>query len=268
MVVDDASTDGTREYLEQLAVGKIRVLRNKTAGGSASARNLGVEIATGAVVVFIDDDCVADEEWLENLVGGLKESDGFAFGRTVYRSENYHGHFPEKIVNNSNGRWPGGANLIFDKQVFERLGGFADEFWQYRNEDTELAIRAVSRGIRYARVRGAVVYHQQSQWSVGTLLDSAKNLSVWVILQQRYPDTYWEFGAPVWGRVAAPADYIFLIFLPTLIPPALILLILLIRYWLLGGRDLKLFFAKWPVWLVLRRWWVWKEAWQRRYLMI
>jgi glycosyltransferase involved in cell wall biosynthesis len=242
----------------------------KTAGylGSAAARNLGVDNSVTELVAFIDDDCVADEYWLENLVGAMREGDGFGFGKTIYREQNYQGHFPERLVHNSDGRWPGGANLIFDRQTFNRLAGFDSKFWEYRNEDTELAIRAVSRGVRYVRAREAVVYHRESWWTVRTLLASAKNVSVWVILKQQYPTTYWEFGTPVMGAVVAPGDYGFLILLPLIFPFALVWLALLVRYWWLGGRDLGLFFAKWPVWLLLRRWWIWREAWRRRVVMI
>lgn len=246
------------EGVELSGVIMVNTLGNQ---GGAVARNLGVNKATTDLVAFIDDDCVADSRWLEELVGVMSDEVGFAFGKTIYRSEGYVGHFPERIVNNGDGQWPGGANLIFDRQMFQELGGFNDEFWQYHNEDTELALRAVSAGLRYVTVE-AVVYHQPSRWTVASLLASAKNLSVWVKLKKMYPKTFKEFGAPVVGRLVALSDWIYLVGGIVIVP------ILLIRYWYLGGRDLKLFFAKWPVWLVLRRWWVWRTAWQERVLMV
>lgn len=252
----------------EIQLADVRVIKTTGYQGAAVARNLGVEWATTEFVTFIDDDCVAEPHWLEELTKAMVPGTGFGFGRTVYRQDGYVGHFPERMVDNSDGRWPGGANLIFDRRVFEQLGGFDPKFWEYRNEDTELAIRAVDRGVRYARAKSAVVYHQESWWTPASLIRSAKNISVWVALKRMYPRSYWEFGAPVAGVTVAPGDYLFLVLLPMVFPFILIWLALALRYWWLGGRDWGLFITKWPVWLVLRRWWIWREAWQYRVVMI
>jgi glycosyltransferase involved in cell wall biosynthesis len=60
IVVDDASTDGTKEYCSQLTtITYIRIETNESKGGNY-ARNLGIRQANGKYVAFLDD----DDEWL------------------------------------------------------------------------------------------------------------------------------------------------------------------------------------------------------------
>jgi len=56
IVVDDASTDGTREYLATLADPRIRVVLAERNRGPSGARNLGLEAARAEIVAFLDSD--------------------------------------------------------------------------------------------------------------------------------------------------------------------------------------------------------------------
>jgi glycosyltransferase involved in cell wall biosynthesis len=58
VVVDDGSTDGTREYLQQLSDERLRPIYQKHQGGQV-ARNRGLDEAQGEYVKFLDDD-----DWL------------------------------------------------------------------------------------------------------------------------------------------------------------------------------------------------------------
>jgi glycosyltransferase involved in cell wall biosynthesis len=62
IVVDDASSDGTPQYLAALAAAdaRVRVVRNAVPLGGPQARNSGISSARGRWVAFLDD----DDEWL------------------------------------------------------------------------------------------------------------------------------------------------------------------------------------------------------------
>jgi glycosyltransferase involved in cell wall biosynthesis len=57
IVVDDGSTDDTLEVCERFADERLRVISHPTNRGVAAARNTGIEAATGAWVLFGEDDC-------------------------------------------------------------------------------------------------------------------------------------------------------------------------------------------------------------------
>src|SRR5499427_2841052 len=56
IVVDDASRDGTADYLATLCDPRIRVITAERNGGPSAARNLGLKVARAGIVAFLDSD--------------------------------------------------------------------------------------------------------------------------------------------------------------------------------------------------------------------
>ncbi len=56
IVVDDASDDGTAQYLQSLGDGRVTVIRHEERQGVTAARNSGIAAASGPWIAFIDDD--------------------------------------------------------------------------------------------------------------------------------------------------------------------------------------------------------------------
>ncbi len=97
LVVDDGSSDGTASRAEASGA---RVLRHETRLGALAAWATGVNASQSPVVVFVDADCVIDEEALVLLLEAVERPGvGVASGRAVPVEENYHG----------NRSWGGGA---------------------------------------------------------------------------------------------------------------------------------------------------------------
>lgn len=264
IIVDDFSVDGTREFLQKIKNEKVRVFLNEKNLGVSEARNAGIEIATGEWVVFIDDDCEASKNWLIELAKEFKEEKvGFVIGNTIYLQEGYLGNFPERLVNNNKAQWPGAGNIAYRKKVLDEGGGFDGESFPYANEDTELALRTYSAGWRYARSERAKVFHQKAIWNVQALWRSAHNFSAWPILKRKYPKSFQEFNPDILGGIIfAPQEYLYIIFLPLFLP------FLALRYLLQGQKGWKIFFAKWPCWLILKRVYLWREAIRQKKFLI
>ena len=106
--------------------------------GLLASRNRGAELATGDVVAFIDDDAIADEEWVERLVRAYEEEDAIAAGgkMTPEWVAGKPSFLPEEfywligVTHRGFADGPGevrntfGSNISFRADVFEVLGGF------------------------------------------------------------------------------------------------------------------------------------------------
>jgi glycosyltransferase involved in cell wall biosynthesis len=68
LVVDDGSSDNTREIVEELKSQKIRYIRHDRNRGCSAAYNTGIAAATGQLVAFLDSDDVWKSDYLEKLV--------------------------------------------------------------------------------------------------------------------------------------------------------------------------------------------------------
>jgi len=265
-IVDDFSTDGTREYLEKLKVQsqKLKVILNEKNLGASASRNKGIRTAKGEWVAFIDDDCQAEKNWLSELAKKTgNEKAGFVIGNTIYFQDGYRGNFPERLVNNDEASWPGSGNIAYRKKCLDEIGSFDEENFFYANEDTELALRAVAKDWKYEKSLEAKVYHEKCFWDAKSILRSAHNISCWPLLKKKYPQNFQEFKPNIFGGIFfAPKEYFYIIFLSILIP------ILALCSFFQGKSDWKTFFAKWPFWLILRRFYLWKEAWKEKSLVI
>lgn len=75
--VDDMSTDGSYEFLEEYAAkdSRIRLLRNGRNLGSGESRNLGMSIAKGEYIGFVDSDDSVEDRFYEKLYGKAKAND-------------------------------------------------------------------------------------------------------------------------------------------------------------------------------------------------
>ncbi len=84
--------DSSDDYSESLA-GKYKEKARKKGielkyiyqkpSGISAARNLGIRNARGEIICFIDDDCIADRKWLEDLVRAFEERVGGVGGNIV-----------------------------------------------------------------------------------------------------------------------------------------------------------------------------------------
>ena len=74
LLIDDGSTDGTDRLCERLAAEDARILvRHKENGGASSARNVGLSMASGDYIGFVDSDDYIDPYVCEELVRALEE---------------------------------------------------------------------------------------------------------------------------------------------------------------------------------------------------
>lgn len=74
LLIDDGSTDGTGELCERLADADDRIrVRHKENGGASSARNVGIDLAAGEYLGFVDSDDYIEPYVYEKMVRALEE---------------------------------------------------------------------------------------------------------------------------------------------------------------------------------------------------
>jgi GT2 family glycosyltransferase len=181
ILVDNASTDGTVDHVRE-RFPWVRLVALPENRGFAGGNNAGVREARGRFVALLNNDTVPQPGWLQALLGGVSEPDGFLLATSLI----VYMHDPGVIDSAGDGmlRWGGafkrhhgasidvarqsaevfgvcGAACLMPRRVFEELGGFDEDFF-VSHEDVDLSYRARLLGYRCRYVAGALVRHHGS----------------------------------------------------------------------------------------------------------
>ena len=183
IVVDDASADDTRAFLESGPTGRLRILREPVRVGRAKAANRGLEHARGEFVMFLDDDDRLRPSALSVLCRALRSTseavaavgarwDWFCDGRGGGRRDS-HPFFPRTrdIFTDLLFGWSAvsGQNL-YRTDVVRRVGGYttAVDFWPC--DDRDLWLRVARCGPVVLRPEIVMNYRVHSgQWRPANL---------------------------------------------------------------------------------------------------
>ncbi len=176
VVVDDESRDDTTSVLErELARRELRLrsFRLEPSRGPAGARNEGWRAADGSLVVFTDDDCVADPGWLEAIAAAASARPGcLVQGRTdpIPEERASIGPFSRTLEVTELGPYFQTCNIAYPRAMLEALGGFDDSTFPRSGEDTDLAWRAIEDGAEAVYAEDARVFHAVNQFGpIGSL---------------------------------------------------------------------------------------------------
>lgn len=102
ILVDDGSSDSSPKMCDQYAVKDPRIkVVHKTNGGLSSARNAGLDNATGDYIGFVDSDDYISTDMYNVLVGRLEESDCDIANAMYVRADENGNTFPSRVPHNT-----------------------------------------------------------------------------------------------------------------------------------------------------------------------
>ncbi|HZZ18106.1 MAG TPA: glycosyltransferase family 2 protein [Opitutaceae bacterium] len=218
ILVDDGSTDGTRDWLATLAA-PFRVILNERNLGFGASTNRGAAVAKGRILAFLNNDLLLTPGWLGPMVralGGLGNNAGVVGnvqlnattlevdhtgivvdlkGKPIHDRELPHAlsrfFMPVRRVFAATG-----ACMLIRADTWRSLGGF-DEAYVNGCEDLDLCFRARQAGLTNVVALESRVLHHVSSSPGRKLKDEENSRRLFL----RWRETLAKFGSRRWARL-------------------------------------------------------------------
>jgi GT2 family glycosyltransferase len=161
IVVDNASTDGTGEYLKDV---NVKVITNAANLGCARAWNQGIKASSGGVIGILSNDIVVTPGWLPALLAFMGRtgygivSPAMREGPLDYELDRYAAAFTAACWMATR---PGllGPCMLVRREVFDTIGLFDERFAYGGCEDVDFLWRAQTAGITAGVTGSAFIHH-------------------------------------------------------------------------------------------------------------
>lgn len=191
ILVDNASTDGSKEYFQE--DNRITYIYSDENLGFGRANNLGLSVASGRNILFLNPDTILVNNAVRLLSTFLDNNSNVgACGGNLYDADmkpalsfkriypgiageinNLFFHFPEKLFfgkswyhNFSSNTIPvayiSGADLMIKKFILEKVGSFSPDFFMYY-EETDLCFRIHKTGYRLVSLPCVKIQHLEGK---------------------------------------------------------------------------------------------------------
>lgn len=167
IIVVDSSKDDTPTIIKKnFSSVKLISLKNRTFPGAA--RNIGVKKSRGKIIVFIDSDCIAAQDWLENgihtlqqgysFVGGAVKNANPGFISTADYILTFNEFFP--TMPSRRVSFMPSCNFMCHKDTFEKVGGFDPSL--LAGEDTVFCYKAKKNYPLFFNATMNIAHHNRS----------------------------------------------------------------------------------------------------------
>src|SRR5207247_1443133 len=207
VVVDDGSRDATASIAMEYG---FRVISTENRGLS-SARNTGMQAATGEIVAYTDDDARPDPDWLTFLALSFMTTDHAAVGGPNIAPPGDGpiaecvAHAPggpiHVLLSDREAEHIPGCNMAFRRRCLEAIGGFDPQF-RVAGDDVDVCWRLQQRGWTLGFSPAAVVWHHRRNSVRAYLRQQTGYGLAEALLEKKWPHKYNAAGHLKWaGRV-------------------------------------------------------------------
>lgn len=204
IIVDDGSTDATASIVGEFG---FRIIHTPNRGLS-SARNTGLEAATGEIVAYTDADAKPDPHWLTFLAASFASSSHVGIGGWNIAPPG-DGWIADCVANAPGGpvhvllsdevaEHIPGCSMAFRTDALRAIGGFDVQF-RSAGDDVDVCWRLQERGGTLGFSHGAMVWHHHRN-SVRTYWRQQRGYGeAEALLERKWPEKYNMAGHMMWG---------------------------------------------------------------------
>jgi len=178
VVVDNASTDSTPEYLQEVAAAhpNVRLVLNDENRGFSAGNNQGVSISSGEYICFLNNDVIVTPGWLSGLVSHLNDPSIGAVGPVTNYAGNesriavdYHDisdldgftrrHTQAHVGQSFEIRMLALFCMLVRRSVIEAVGPLDEQFGVGMYEDDDFSLRIRQKGYHILCAEDVYIHH-------------------------------------------------------------------------------------------------------------
>ena len=163
ILVDNASTDGTADYLKTLS--DVQVISNAENLGFAGGCNTGIRAALGEWIVVLNNDVIVAPGWLDGMLGAADYwklqivTPAIREGELDYDINVYAHELTSRMQRVIRRGRANGICFMAHKKVFDTIGFFDEKFLIGQYEDKDFFLRATRAGFALGTVGSAFLHH-------------------------------------------------------------------------------------------------------------
>ena len=199
IVVDNASTDKSVDFLKSLKDLPIKIIENKENVSFSKGNNDAVKIANGDYILLLNNDIEPTCGWLNEMMGAIvyNKNVGAVGAKLLYpyiHEKNKHQYsfsiqhagdifiekikpdcqygalnrnkfsteiFSKELLGNKKCLLVTGAVLLIKKEIYLELGGLDEDYW-YGYEDIDFNLRLYEKGYNVILSNSALLFHHES----------------------------------------------------------------------------------------------------------
>lgn len=216
IIVDNASTDGTAQYLKT-HYKELKVIENKENLGFAKGCNQGIAVAEGDSILFLNNDTVVPPGWLTPMLKALYSDSSVGMSGPVTNYISGHQRIPvtysdvkdmEQFAQDYCETKRGsvvevrrliGFCLLVKRSVLNEIGWFDERYGLGNYEDDDLCLRAIQHGYKLLIAEDSYIHH------IGhASMGQNPSFDLPTLLQKNKKEAFQKWGADIHSLIYTP----------------------------------------------------------------